>query len=75
MTPNAVYCNLYGANTLATTLKEVGKIGLVQETEYPWEGAVKLTVTEAPKLVRESNFEGKWRTGARNLESEYIRRG
>jgi Putative glycosyl hydrolase of unknown function (DUF1680) len=26
-------------------------------------------------LVRESNFEGKWRTGARNLESEYIRRG
>lgn len=25
--------------------------------------------------MRESNFEGKWRTGARNLESEYIRRG
>ena len=25
--------------------------------------------------MREGNFEGKWRTGARNLESEYIRRG
>ena len=56
VTPNAVYCNLYGANTLATTLKETGKIGLVQETEYPWEGAVKLTVTEAPKPSKKKAF-------------------
>lgn len=56
VTPNAVYCNLYGANTLATTLKETGKIGLMQETEYPWEGAVKLTVTEAPKPSKKKAF-------------------
>ena len=56
VTPNAVYCNLYGANTLATALKEVGKIGLMQETEYPWEGAVKLTVTEAPKPSKKKAF-------------------
>ena len=56
MTPNAVYCNLYGANTLTTALKEVGKIGLMQETEYPWEGAVKLTVTEAPKPSKKKAF-------------------
>ena len=67
VTPNAVYCNLYGANTLTTALKEVGKIGLMQETEYPWEGAVKLTVTEAPKPSKKKHSlcSSVFRTGAR----------
>ncbi len=46
---NAIWCNLYGANTLQTTLKEVGKIGLTQETDYPWDGAVCITLNEVPK--------------------------
>lgn len=45
----AVWCNLYGANTLQTTLKEVGKVTLSQETDYPWDGTVKLTIKETPK--------------------------
>ena len=45
----AVWCNLYGANTLQTTLKEVGKVTISQETDYPWDGAVKLTIKETPK--------------------------
>lgn len=47
--PAAVYCNLYGANTLETTLQEAGKIALRQETDYPWDGTVRLTVDVAPK--------------------------
>lgn len=56
VTPDAVYCNLYGANTLETTLKEVGKIALAQETDYPWDGAVKITVKEAPKTSKKKAF-------------------
>lgn len=56
VTPDAVYCNLYGANTLETTLKEVGKIALAQETDYPWDGAVKITVKEAPKASKKKAF-------------------
>lgn len=45
----AVWCNLYGASTLHTELKSVGKIAIVQETDYPWDGAVKLTLKDTPK--------------------------
>lgn len=54
--PNAIFCNLYGANTLQTELNEVGKVTLVQETDYPWEGSVKLTVSEAPKVSKKKTF-------------------
>lgn len=47
--PSAVYCNLYGANTLSTTLADVGKVALRQETDYPWDGTVRLTMSEVPK--------------------------
>lgn len=47
--PLAVYCHLYGASTLVTTLKEAGKIALTQTTDYPWDGTVRLTVDAAPK--------------------------
>lgn len=47
--PSAVYCNLYGANTLNTTLKDAGKVALKQETDYPWDGAVRITMNEVPK--------------------------
>jgi DUF1680 family protein len=46
-TENAVWVNLYGGNTLATTLR--GKpLKLTQVTEYPWDGDVRLTVEECP---------------------------
>ena len=41
---NALYVNLYAAGTADIDLNG-RKIKVVQETRYPWEGAVKLTVT------------------------------
>ncbi|MBL7828562.1 MAG: glycoside hydrolase family 127 protein [Saprospiraceae bacterium] len=48
---NSIYVNLYGANK--TTLENINSKGqkvaveLVQETEYPWEGRVKIKVNPA----------------------------
>ncbi|MCH5311496.1 MAG: glycoside hydrolase family 127 protein [Prevotella sp.] len=41
-----IFVNLYGENELKTTLDGIGNITLKQETDYPWDGAVKLTVAE-----------------------------
>ena len=38
-----VFVNLYAANT-ATVQTSAGDVGLAQETKYPWDGAVALTV-------------------------------
>jgi uncharacterized protein len=40
--------HLYGGNTLRTTLDRGGRFGLSQETDYPWDGRIRITVTEAP---------------------------
>jgi DUF1680 family protein len=42
-----LWLNLYGGNTLKTRLA-AGRIHLEEETEYPWNGKVTLTVHEAP---------------------------
>lgn len=42
----AIWVNLYGGSTLATELPGGRKIKLTQETEYPWSGRVRFTVTE-----------------------------
>ncbi|MDW7692176.1 glycoside hydrolase family 127 protein [Flammeovirgaceae bacterium SG7u.111] len=41
--------NLYGGNKLETTLLDGSEIELVQETNYPWEGSVKITVEDCKK--------------------------
>jgi uncharacterized protein len=43
---NAVYVNLYAASTADVRLGD-GTINLVQETRYPWDGAVKIKVSPA----------------------------
>jgi len=43
---NAVYVNLYGSNKLATTMLDGSTIKLSQETQYPWQDTIKLTVEE-----------------------------
>jgi DUF1680 family protein len=42
---NAVWVNLYGGSTLATTL-DGAPLKLTQETEYPWNGRVRITLNE-----------------------------
>ena len=62
---NGIAVNLYGGNTLNTRLLDGSEIRLVQETRYPWDGEVKITIEsckDAPfeMLVRIPN----WAVGA-----------
>lgn len=43
-----IYVNLYGGNELNTTLEDGSSLRLEQETNYPWDGAVTITIKEAP---------------------------
>ena len=41
-----VYVNLYGSNTLNTTINGVGNVSVSQQTDYPWDGDIKLTIDQ-----------------------------
>ena len=41
-----LWLNLYGGNNVSTTLKDGSKLTLSQETNYPWDGNILLTVKE-----------------------------
>jgi len=43
-----VWVNLYGGNTLQTELPDGSALRLTQQTEYPWQGEIKITLQEAP---------------------------
>ncbi len=53
LSENGVAVNLYGGNRLDTTLLDGSTLKLTQDTEYPWNGLVKLTVQEC----KDSQFE------------------
>ncbi|VGO21733.1 glycoside hydrolase family 127 protein [Pontiella sulfatireligans] len=46
LSANGVAVNLYGSNKLETQLLDGSALKLTQQTDYPWNGAVKLTVDE-----------------------------
>ena len=45
---DGVWVNLYGGSELRTTLPDGSPVRLTQESDYPWEGKVKITVADAP---------------------------
>jgi len=45
---DGVWIHLYGSSKLRTQLPRGSAVGLTQETDYPWDGHVKITATEAP---------------------------
>jgi uncharacterized protein len=49
LTKEGLYVNLYGSNNLNTTTEEGAKIQLHQQTNYPWDGAISITIDKAPK--------------------------
>jgi uncharacterized protein len=48
LSPGALWVHLYAASELDTRWMDGARIRLTQETHYPWGGAVKLTIAEAP---------------------------
>jgi DUF1680 family protein len=46
---NTIWVNLYGASELETDLPGIGKVKLAQETEFPWNGRVRIKLLEAPE--------------------------
>jgi DUF1680 family protein len=49
LSPDTLWVHLYAANTLDTAWTDGARIRLRQETEYPWDGAVKFTIETAPE--------------------------
>lgn len=48
LSKEGIYCHLYGGSQLTTTLNGEA-VALTQVSDYPWDGAVKLTINQAPK--------------------------
>lgn len=48
LSPQTVWVNLYAASTLDTAWTDGTRIKLRQDTDYPWNGAVKLVIEQAP---------------------------
>lgn len=48
LSSDTLWVHLYAANTLDTAWIDGSRIKLKQETNYPWDGAVKITIAEAP---------------------------
>ncbi|QIL41933.1 glycoside hydrolase family 127 protein [Pedobacter sp. HDW13] len=42
-----LWFNLYGGNNLSTRLADGSKFSLTQETDYPWDGKIKITMKES----------------------------
>jgi DUF1680 family protein len=43
-----VWVHLYGSNVLDTEMAKGLRIRLSQQTDYPWDGAIRITIKEAP---------------------------
>jgi uncharacterized protein len=46
-----LWFNLYGGNQLATKWKDGSALQLLQETAYPWEGNIKITLEQVPSGI------------------------
>ena len=53
---DTVWVNLYGNNTLDTTLQDGSRINLKQESDYPWNGDVRITVIECKSSSAKLNL-------------------
>jgi len=43
-----VWVNLYGSNVLDTNLSDGSRVKLVQQSDYPWDGKIKITLEDVP---------------------------
>jgi DUF1680 family protein len=52
LSKEGVWVHLYGGSHLATTLADGSPVALRQESNYPWDGEIRITVEEAPDALR-----------------------
>jgi hypothetical protein len=45
---SGLYITMFGGNNLSTKLRDGSTLALQQQTEYPWNGNVRLTIQSAP---------------------------
>lgn len=43
-----IFINLYGSNVLDTELSDGSRVRLRQQTDYPWNGEIRITIEDAP---------------------------
>ena len=48
LSDEGVWLNLYGSNTLSTSLRNGSSLVLSQKTDYPWDGNVQITLEHVP---------------------------
>jgi uncharacterized protein len=48
LSKKGIYCNIYGGNAVSTTLQDGSALKLTQETEYPWNGKIVITLEKVP---------------------------
>jgi len=48
LSEEGLWVNLYGGNELQTRLRDGTPVRLTQETDYPWDGRVRITLTDVP---------------------------
>lgn len=51
LSDKGVWVNLYGGNTLNKRLKNGSEIKLSQQTDYPWNGNINISINQAPAEV------------------------
>lgn len=49
LSDKGVWVHLYGSNVLDTKFTDGKKIKLIQQTDYPWDGRIRITVQDAPR--------------------------
>ncbi|MBP5763575.1 MAG: glycoside hydrolase family 127 protein [Bacteroidales bacterium] len=49
-----LYCQFYGASEVTAVVPGVGEVTLRQETDYPWDGHIRLTLVKLPKKARKT---------------------
>lgn len=66
LSDEGLWFNLYGSNELSTKWKD-GTVRIKQETAYPWNGDIKLTVQQAPVALSLFLRIPSWASGAKIL--------
>lgn len=49
LSDKGLWMNLYGSNRFSTTLDDGSALELTQETDYPWDGRVRIRLEKAPE--------------------------